>query len=52
MPGINIVTRLGLVFALVVVYTLFSFYFGLFTVGQACEFYALLKQKTFAVISM
>ncbi|CAJ1339807.1 unnamed protein product [Effrenium voratum] len=31
--GINIVTRLGLVFALVVVYTLFSFYFGLFTVG-------------------
>ncbi|CAE7721497.1 CCC1, partial [Symbiodinium sp. CCMP2456] len=33
--GMNIVTKLGLFFALVVVYTLFSFYLGLFTVGSS-----------------
>ncbi|CAE7893500.1 CCC1 [Symbiodinium microadriaticum] len=33
--GINIVTKLGLFFALVVVYTLFSFYLGLFQAGPS-----------------
>ena len=35
--GMNIVTKLGLLFALVVVFTLFSFYLGLFMTGPGLE---------------
>ena len=36
-PGMNIVTKLGLLFALVVVFTLFSFYLGLFMTGPGLD---------------
>eukprot|EP00442_Polarella_glacialis_P058745 CAMPEP_0115056568 /NCGR_PEP_ID=MMETSP0227-20121206/5267_1 /TAXON_ID=89957 /ORGANISM="Polarella glacialis, Strain CCMP 1383" /LENGTH=985 /DNA_ID=CAMNT_0002441259 /DNA_START=191 /DNA_END=3148 /DNA_ORIENTATION=+ len=35
--GINVVTKMGVFFAFVVVFTLFSYYFGLFTMGSRLD---------------